>query len=140
MLYKNFKVFIWIWPITMVTVYSVTMVMLHTYHFPYVDPVLLIHKSTQFIKNFNNYLYLAPNNTLPRTFLLNHGDVNIHIWYSISSWNWYYLDEWKCSNMAMCDHFHTTHAVDADQFRLGSTNPKKNIQALDVLWCASYAS
>ena len=43
---KNFQVFIWLVPITMVTVYYVTMVMLYAYYFRCVYPVLLIHKST----------------------------------------------------------------------------------------------
>ena len=32
-LFKDFGVFIWLGPITMVTVYNVTMVLLYTYHF-----------------------------------------------------------------------------------------------------------
>ena len=46
---KEFEVFLWLGPITIVTVYNVTMVtmdMLYTYHFQCVDHVLLIHKST----------------------------------------------------------------------------------------------
>ena len=42
-LFKDFKVFIWLGPIAMVTVYNVTiinMVMLYTYHFRCLDPVL----------------------------------------------------------------------------------------------------
>ena len=53
MLFKDFEVFIWLGPITMVTVCNVamfTMVMLHTYDIRYVDPVLLILKSTQLLK------------------------------------------------------------------------------------------
>ena len=46
---KEFEVFIWLGPITMVIVYKVTMTMLYTYHFPYIDPVLWILKSTQFL-------------------------------------------------------------------------------------------
>ena len=48
--FKDFKVFILLGPITMVTVYNVTMVMLHTYHFRCADLVPLILKSTQFLK------------------------------------------------------------------------------------------
>ena len=51
--FKDFRVFIWLGPITMVTVDNTTMVtmtMLYTYHFRCVDPVLLINKSIQFIK------------------------------------------------------------------------------------------
>ena len=98
------KVFIRLCPIAMVTVYNNTIVMLYTYHFRCVDPILLIHISTQFKKNLN-YFQLVPN-MLPRTFLLNHGDVNIYIWYSISSGNWT-IDEWKCSNIAICDYLYT---------------------------------
>ena len=50
MLFKDFEVFIWLGPITMVTVYNVTMVMLYTYHFRCVDPVFFIHKSTSFLQ------------------------------------------------------------------------------------------
>ena len=47
-IFKDFEGFIQLGPITMVIVYSVTItkVMLCTYHFQCVDPVLLIHKST----------------------------------------------------------------------------------------------
>ena len=48
--FEDFKVFIWLGPITMVTVYNVIMVMLYAYHFRCVDPVLLILKSTLFLK------------------------------------------------------------------------------------------
>ena len=41
-----FEDFIWLDLIAMVTVYNVTMVMLYTYDFRCVDPVLLIYKST----------------------------------------------------------------------------------------------
>ena len=44
--FKDLQVFIWLGPITMVTVYNVTMVMLYTYHFRCGDPVIMIHKST----------------------------------------------------------------------------------------------
>ena len=40
--FKDFKVFIWLGPITKFTVYNVTMVttvMLYTYHFRCIDPV-----------------------------------------------------------------------------------------------------
>ena len=43
-LFKGFKVFIWLVPITMVTMYHVSWVMLYIYHLRCVDPVLLIHK------------------------------------------------------------------------------------------------
>ena len=46
--FKDLEVFIWLGPITMVTIYNVTMVMLYTYHFRCVNPVLLIIKSTYF--------------------------------------------------------------------------------------------
>ena len=48
-LFKNFEAFIWLAAITMVTVDNiimVTLVMLYTYHFRCVDPVLWILKST----------------------------------------------------------------------------------------------
>ena len=51
-LFKEFEVFIWLSSITMVTVYNITMVMLCTYHFRCIYPVLLILK---FSKYFNNY-------------------------------------------------------------------------------------
>ena len=43
---KDFEDFIWLRPITMVKVYNVTIVILYTYHYQCVDPVLLIIKST----------------------------------------------------------------------------------------------
>ena len=61
--FEEFKVIIWLgqvltfgWIITMVTVHNdalVTMVMLYIYPFRCVDPVLLIHKSTQLLRNLN---------------------------------------------------------------------------------------
>ena len=44
--FKDLQVFIWLGPITMVTAYNVTMVMLYTYHFQCVETVLFILKST----------------------------------------------------------------------------------------------
>ena len=40
--FKDFKVFIWLGPITMVTVYNVIMVMLYTHYFRCEDPVLFM--------------------------------------------------------------------------------------------------
>ena len=49
---KTLKVlFSWpLGPITTITEYNVAMVMLYTYHFRCVDPVVLIHKSAQLYK------------------------------------------------------------------------------------------
>ena len=49
-LFKDFEVSIWLDPIAMVTVCNVTMVMLFTYHFRCVYPILLILKSTSYLK------------------------------------------------------------------------------------------
>ena len=49
-LFIDFKVFIWLGSITMVTMYNVTIVMLHAYHFGCVDPILLILKFLSCLK------------------------------------------------------------------------------------------
>ena len=54
MVFKDLEGIIWLGPITMVTVYNVimvTMIKLYTYHFQCLGPVLLILKSTQFLKS-----------------------------------------------------------------------------------------
>ena len=57
--FEDFKVIIWMgqtltfgWVFAMVTVHHVAMVtmVIHTYSFRRVDPVLLVHKSTQSLK------------------------------------------------------------------------------------------
>ena len=93
--------------ITIVTVYNVTLVMLHTFHFRCVDPVLLILKTHLISKKLNTYFCLLPY-TLPHTLLINHRNVNIYMWCSIRSGNWT-IDEWKCFNIAICDLLYTIY-------------------------------